>query len=611
MARIMISNNQKRVNYFNDFSKNVGFNDFNLYNGSNFYLSVHKKKIHKIENFVELDNGDFCSVVGTCIVGNKTGTDALKELYINFNNDIEAMRTELLGNYIVCIKKFGKIYIFTDKYQVLKSYYQVNDSGWIFSNRIENIAMSSNNLKVNEFGLLQESMLVSAFGKETMFEDISRLFGYEYIEIDCKTNVFTIKEVTYKRKRRDFANKTIEEAASEYSELIKKRFTTVSNVFGDQIRIHQTGGLDNRTVFAGFLSTGVKPDILYGVGNSVLSNTKDEDLNLCKKYAEKYNIDLYKMDWRESYVGANKEWSTLFDKYGFLYSLYGGARNFFKEYEGNIPNYPTFMECGYFLENLRLREFISESKKKTITVEYFVEKYLLGSGYGIVDENLTLNFSEFKSKLVSLLQEKIKIYGIEPKGIINEQNFDEVRWIHARHTDSLLVNFLNDFSASIAMFSIEELHEFPFDVPADWRRNAKFQLMVINSLNESVLEIPIFSHCQRHQFDKSKFKLKAEVTVAQKISKFLKEIGISEKTYKKIASVYHLINSPTSNLGEVENVAELKIYIDDIVKEYAELLNIPLNSKNNQSSLVYLMLLAQCLYGINHCKEKANDFKIS
>lgn len=610
MARIMISNNQKRVNYFNYLSKNVGFSDFNLYNGSNFYLSVHKKKIHKIENFIELGNGDFCSVVGTCIVGNKTGTDALKELYIKFNNDIEVMRTELLGNYIVCIKKFRKIYIFTDKYQVLKSYYQVNDSGWIFSNRIEDIAMSSSNLKVNEFGLLQESLLVGAFGKETVFEDIARLFGYEYVEIDCKTNSFTIKGIPYKRKRRDFTNKTIEETASEYSELIKKRFAMVSNVFGDKIRIHQTGGLDNRTVFAAFLSTGIKPDILYGVGNSVLSNTLDEDLNICKMYVEKYNINLHKMDWSESYIGANKNWSALFERYGFLYSLYGGARNLFKEYEGNIPNYPTFMECGYFLENLRLREFISDSKKKSITVEDFIDKYLLGSGYGIVDENLTKNFGEFRNKLVSLLLKQIEIYGIEPKGIINEQNFDEVRWIHARHTDSLMANFLNDFSASIAMFSIEELHEFPFDVPADWRRNAKFQLMVINNLNESVLDIPIFSHCQRHKFDKSKFKLRPELPLSKIISDFLKDIGISDKTHKKLASLYHSINAPTCDSNKAENIAELKIYIDDIIKEHSELLNIPLNTKNNQGSIVYIMILAQYLYGIKYCKEKANDFKI-
>lgn len=609
MAKIMISNNNLQVKSFINFNIKSGFKDFGQYENNEFSLAVHKKKIHKVDNFIKFQNGDFCSTIGTCIVNNMIGMEAIKELYKIFDSNIKASRSRMIGNYIVVIKKFNKVYIFTDKYSVLKSYYCIDEKNWVFSNSIENIAMTTKNLKINKFGLLQESLLVSSFGSETLFENIFRLSGYEYLEIDCKTNRLNVQSISCTRQRRNFKNKSIEEVSLEYASIIKNKFAIVSKFFANSIRINQTGGLDNRTVLASFLSCGVKPDIMYGVGNSVFTNTKNEDLEICKLYQKKYAIDFYQMNWKDTYKDGIKHWRSLFEKFGFQYSIYGGGRNFFKEFEGKIPNYPKFIECGYYLENLRLREFISNSKKKTMTIEEFVEDYLIGGGYGIIDSSLIPDYVEFKSKMVLLLKEQMKIYGIAPEGIINEENFDEVRWIHARHTDSILVNFLNNYTSSIAMFSIEELHEFPFDVPSNWRRDAKFQLMVINHLRDDILDIPIFSHCQKCTLNKSDFSLKDDKNFPQLISDVLKDIGMPKTIHKKISLIYQFLFSFKSKSISNENQKELRSYINDIITKYSNKNKIELSIENNQEPIVYLMRLAQYLYAIDYCKEKSNDFK--
>ncbi len=47
----------------------------------------------------------FCSIAGTCIYKNNVGKEALNEIYPDFKDDVEAIRTNAIGNYVIGVKK--------------------------------------------------------------------------------------------------------------------------------------------------------------------------------------------------------------------------------------------------------------------------------------------------------------------------------------------------------------------------------------------------------------------------------------------------------------------------------------------------------------------------
>ncbi len=504
---------------------NAGFTDYVKHCGEAFNIAAHKKRVKKIENIVLYPNGDFCSIAGTCIYKDQVGKEAINKIYSDYIGDIKSIRENAIGNYVICVKKNNHIIVFVDKYQILKVYYYQRAGQWFLTNSLADIGYILDNIEVDEFSLLQETMLVGAIGTQSIFKGVFRLFGHQYIDIDLSKADFSIKYLLYNRMRRSFQGRKITDAVAEYAAIIKSKFAPVADLWGDNIRIHQTGGLDNRTVFSAFMSVGCKPNIMYGVGNSYITNTKHDDLLLSKEYAKKFNVDLYLMNWKHDCLTKTSHWEHLFDRYGFYFSNYGGNQSFWTEYEGLIPDYPNFMECGYFLENLRLREWANNSGKNYFSIDEIVEGYLLSGAYGnfFANKKFYHKYDLVREHIKNIFAEFIEIYHINSENGISLDDFDQVRWIHSRNCDSITVNILNEFAPSIAMFSIPELHEFPFDVPADWRANGRFQIMLIDFLCPEVSDIPVFSHCTHHTLDKATYTLTPQYTAAQKIRKRFKK----------------------------------------------------------------------------------------
>ena len=606
MARLVLTNNKTKFEQAIVRNVNAGFEDYSRYYSDGCYISVHKKRIKKIENFFELPNGDFCSVVGTCIYKNSIGTEALNKIFHDFNGDIEKIRANAIGNYLMAIRKNNRIVVFVDKYQIIKTYFFHIGENWFITNSLADIGDVLDEIKVNEFAFMQETMLVGAIGTQSIFENVFRLFGHRFLEIDCSSKTFLIKDLPYSRERRSFECRKIESAVDEYAEIIKSKFEIVAGIFGNKVCIHQTGGLDTRTVFSSFMSVDCKPKIAYGVGNSILTNTKNKDYLICKDYQKKFDLCFYEMNWRDDFLGSNVYWHGQFNRYGFNYALYAGSRCFFSEYEGGISDYPEFFECGYFLENLRLRDWAKDTEKEKFSVEEFTHEWLL-KNYATNLRNNTAFYANFDSLAQNIIKEiKIykQIYKIELNDFVTLQNFDQTRYIHTRCSNSHMVNFLNDFAPSIAMFSLPDLHEFPFDVPAQWRANGRFQMMVINKLFPEALDIPVFSHCRNHRFDKKTFTLTPEYSFSEMVGKKLRQIGVPTSIYKGIKGFYGTLTQDKKSKVKQEEADVLKKYLVPIINEHKHHLGTSIYPESYEGSIVFLMIFAQYLYGISVLKEK-------
>jgi len=536
MARIISTNNyEKYKNAFNS-NKISGLSDCSEFIYLDTFTVAFNKRVVKTDNFLKIDENNFIASSGTIIYKQEFGKNALKKIFDDFDsNHIDEVRSNGMGNYLIVIQKNDCIYAFVDKYQIFKTYYfNINDT-WFISNSLFDIGKALDDIEIDEFAFMQETMQIGVIGNQSIFKNVYQLFGDEFIQINHETQKFSIHKVPYKRTKRNFEDKNIDEIVEEFKLISQKYFGMVKNIFGNEIGIHMTGGLDSRTILSGFLSVNAKPKLLYGIGENNITNTKAEDLNIIELISNLFNLEYNTLNWENNYLYSFEKWNVFFAKYGFNYSIYGVNNNFFEEYEGKLEDYPCFFEFGYFGEYLRLRDWAQKQNKNFFTIDEFVSDYHLKSFL----ERIYVNVNDFKKYLIDKFKSEAIKYEIQlSENMFSVNQFEELRLLSNKYADSRITNFINEFAPSVIILSTEELYEFILDVPAKYRKDAVFQLKLIDSLCSKSLDIPFFSHAKKQCFDKKEYKIKPLLTKPEKINEILKHFGISGQIYSFLRKLY-------------------------------------------------------------------------
>lgn len=605
MGRFVLSNKGAEVEKYKESIKAQGYK---------LNKDIQDKKIGSLWFFkkkVELDNtyvngDDYCCCVGGVIYNKKTGTEALKDIYDFFDGNIDVLRKQVLGNYCIAIKKNGKIIIFVDKYHVYQVYYQISEGSILFSSNIEDVITWKNSFEISEADLLLRAFHCSPIGCDTFVKGIKRLLGREYFEIDCATGKFIKKDIPYYRKHWDY--KSIDECAQTIAGVYKEQYEKVKEVFGNDVAINMTGGLDSRTVLGGCLAAGIKPTFLHGQSNcqSVVGTEKGDEACV-KTMAEKYELTMKPLNWDVNYPEDFNHWDELFQKYGFEYIFYGGNPNFFKSYEHIEGEYPKFMDTGLFGECLRIREQYNERREPFKTVEDFFNEYQLtavNSSY-LVNNDFCPNADAVCKHFISRFKEEMKEFGFDPEGGISMDQFEEIRYVHHRLTDGVLVNFLNRFTTCFSVLSTEQVCETIYDAKASFRAYGSLQLKVIEALKPNLLDVRFFSHRQNCVVDRNKYTLVRPLSLNEKGGKFLRGLGLRD-------TVFYEIIRKTKNLllrndwrvkrlvqSDVE-AQEILPAIIEIIKKDEKLAGRYVNADNTplHDSLVHLIYYAMLLHGI-------------
>lgn len=174
-----------------------------------------------------------------------------------------------------------------------------------------------------------------------MFNNIKSLQIGEYIEVNLKQNLF--KKKGFEPKKEIIKIKSEVAMAKELARIMKKYANIISDVF-PKININMTGGIDSRIILALFFSINKKPNIVYGFGNSGITNTKKEDLEINKIYAKKFNLNLKILNWNIEKIMPKKEIINSLNRYGQYFLIYGGTIQ--KTYENLSTNNDIFF-FGY------------------------------------------------------------------------------------------------------------------------------------------------------------------------------------------------------------------------------------------------------------------------
>ncbi len=503
MGRFILSNNKEKhdeaVEKFQDggLEKNIHIitDEFN-------FTSFKKVVDNENRNSVKFDNGDFICLTGTFIYDRRTGIDAIKDIYSAFSNNISELQNEIIGSYGCVLKKNDTIYVFSDGGGIYNIYFTKKSDDIIISQDYHKISYVINNKSVNEMTLLERSFQFSNLDNETIFRKIKLLPMENYLESDLNRNKMEIHQLSPDNKpdNRVIERKDIDSMAQELSDLIKKYARLVADAFQD-IKICMTGGLDSRLLLAAFLSIGVKPELIYGIGNSGLTNTKWEDLAINQIYAERYGLNLTTLDWSINDILGNEDRDYLLNRYGQYSYIYGGkgARSF-----ENVSDNNSIFLLGFGGERYRNVQWLDDYQKNSFDLDTFIQNYIYDHAQSPI-----INYKGYTNYIKEKYIKIIKSFEIDECNI-KKDDFQQLHDFYRRSADTVLNNHLNLIARSINLSFIPEISNYISQVPAKYKENSRFQLELIRNFYPDLLNVPLFSHCQKMIIDEKKMKIKKE-----------------------------------------------------------------------------------------------------
>jgi hypothetical protein len=497
MSKFFISNNSTFVRKAQEIVEKNGF-QISFINSSDTVSALASKKLTmKLGNCNAYSrNDDYVVTNGTLIYKSGNGNDAWSQLYDDFYGDIGKIREDSTGNYAIGIKKENELFVFCEAFAIYNIYYYITDDRWFVSNSLYDMAcVLSKYISVNELNVIEESWQNTILGDETIFNEIRRLGGDEYIYVDLRHNIPQIIHINCEYER--IEDVEYENNLDGLADLLKIKAKKISSVFGAPC-ICMTGGLDSRVSLAAYLSIGILPYLMYGVGDTPLTNTKNADMEIVKKFSHRYNLNLNICSWKTSYP-VNKHWAEYANKYGFGIYNYEASPDIMNSFENSSGQLLTF---GFFGELFRNLPWIEERKQSFFSLNEFIDEYYITNDA----KRMTAGIREYREHIEKKLLKLCKKFSLNPDRIENEENFLFLME-YRKGADSKILNLLNMIKYSNYLIT-------EYDVIQNMRvsvakmKKSRFQLELINKLYSDSLNIPVFSHLRRKYFDSKKLELR-------------------------------------------------------------------------------------------------------
>lgn len=546
MSKFFITNKSE---YAQIILHNIKLSDFDIsfenHTDSIFAFTTKKLKLNH-QNSLSIQN-DFVITNGMLLYKNGNSIKHWKQLYVDYNFNIPNIRNQSCGNYAICIKKGNTIDIWGEEFGGFNIFYYSNEDFFIISNSLYDIAqILKDKLSINKLNIYEEILQNGILGEETFFNEIKRLSGNQYLHIEINTNILSILELqlTY-----PICKDNSKVCAKKVANILSENASNIKNVIGNP-SINMTGGLDARISLATYLSVGAKPFLNYGVGNTGLTNTKNEDLNIDILFRNKYNLDLRIGSWKTPYP-IDKYWEYYILKYGFLSTIYGGSNDVMSFFENTQGDIITFGYTGELYRNL---PWIENRKTESFSIDEFIDEYYITGEVYNMSKKIPNYRDHIKSKLLKICDR----YHLNPENINNADNFYFLLE-YRKVADSKLLNLANMIKFCNLLLS-EQKNLENIRINISDMRNSKFMLEIINQLYPDVLEVPVFSHCTTRKYIKKTGMLSPE-------KNSIKDLIVPLIPHKIKHSLKKIIKK-----GNVNNHSIISKFIQDSLKEMSDII---------------------------------------
>lgn len=483
--------------------ESAGLDSSGSQSGPGYDVRAYEKRAVAGTNFVNVgENGWICSA-GTVIADGELGEAALRELYERLlDGGVTEARSSVIGHYAIAAKHDDTVTVFTDPMGTFRLYYTADGSPLAISNSLQVVAASLPSRSVDPIRVIEDAFQQAiSTGEDTFYEGVKRLFGSQVLSISLPEGDLTVSNLPSPEHDVPAGTTSISEAVERYRSEVRTIFGELAGI--DSVALNTTGGLDTRTVLAGLLDAGIEPQLIYGVGNSGLTNTKQADLEAGLKLANALDLPYYQMDWSDDHPHSRETLSRLFRRHGFLFSNYGTPRSLLSELDSGITPYPTLQLGGYSpaFTNKRLWD----NEEGTYSFEYLVDHFV----HRGVDDDAFECAEAYREDIAREIRIALDRGSIEyPERDVPLETFVKARLFLYVRPASDPANLFNEFSYYLAPFLLKRLYDPLLNVPMAYRQRDEFQVRLTHGLCPDVFDVPVFSGRQPAEIDLKSFTMR-------------------------------------------------------------------------------------------------------
>lgn len=448
------------------------------------------------------DGDDWIAVAGTVLCDGLFGGDALPAILARARDEsLARARRHVIGHYALVCRQGDEIVACTDEQGSISLYVTRQGSRLIVSNSLHVVAGCLDQPRVDPLEMLSHTFQKMSAGPATFFSQVQRLFGAQVVRVDVTTGHARIEEVDTPLRRLEPTPATITEAVDAVVDIVRPTFDQLR--VAPSLALNTTGGIDTRTLLAAVLDRDLRPQLLYGVGNSRLTNTKAADHQIAQQLAESTGLPLYTMDWSGTQPHPPEKMHTLFRRYGFLYSVFASSDGLLREVEGAIDPYPTLQLGGYTPAFTNRKPW--EIDRDEFAFDDLIDNFLEDRHRHLRHDMPAAYVRHVERAVGSALRHAPVAF---PEHDSSREAFTISRlFLHLRR-ESRTANFFNEFSYYLAPFMIKQLYDPLVTLPLPFREHDEFQTRLIHALAPELLDIPTYSGMKHHEFDRESLTMR-------------------------------------------------------------------------------------------------------
>jgi hypothetical protein len=472
---------------------------------ANCHGQAYLKRVVATANLLKCGENDWICSAGTIIYNERLGEDALRECYTDFvTAGISAVQSKAIGHYALAIKRNNEVVIFTDPQGALNLYYICTGSFWFIANSLYVCASALSHRKIDATKLLVATLQSSLPGEDTFYSDIKRLFGTQMIRIDIGGGTFQVERIPKSTPALSWGLPSIQDAIDQYKQEVRAVFRELTAV--GPIGLFGTGGMDSRTILAGLLDQQAAVQLMYGIGNSRLTDYDNGDLDVAQFVAKLYNLPFQQLDWSGNQPYNEETLQELFRIYGFKYEIYGAPESFLRTFNGGISPYPKLFLGGYSPAFTNAKPW--ERNQTSFTFDELIADCMQYQGGTVENSRSIVDKAGYRSVFATEVKTGLRCAEMAyPDNGASLETFVKARAFLYIRAESRFLNFANEFGHYIAPFLMKRLYEPLLSVPFEYRAKDEFQLRLIHALAPGLVEVPLHSGWGPARIDRDTFRL--------------------------------------------------------------------------------------------------------
>lgn len=500
MSKLLLTNQKEWSDELRAVFKKSGFKEF-AHKNTDEYLTVYKKLRVDTYNLYQ-EGEDYAACAGTFIYKEEVGEKALKAVLQDAEDfDLNKLRKNACGSYVVVIKKASKIYVFVDEYHTYYFYYYMEDDKYLFTNTFYHIEKILKQ-QVDILRLVEYVAQPYNLGKKTPYDKIYKLQGNEYILLDLASQDYNLVRVPWKCNVKKIAYSTLENAAKALKDETI-RFAKIRKKLFKKPYLFLTGGVDSRLVLASYMNVRQKPHLVRWHGGNGILNSKVEDYYIARLLAQKLNLPFKNYDAVEDFFERFEQTTEAdYDKYGELVCKYGNNEKWHQIYEKLNADFVDYGQCGEIIIGWDKMDAYADFSKP-FTLKDFVDKLY-------VNKEATLSWREYDAYFRIIYDE---FYQIAQNADLNCENLskEDCMWlffVYGLAQDIHVSNFSNLYFYQALQFLQMSFPEIVQQIPYQFKQKHKLNLLLTSYLYPKLVKYQYYSHCRYRVTDRDKLELR-------------------------------------------------------------------------------------------------------